>query len=342
MSRLRTLVAAAGVTLAAVLAAVPAAEASGVIRYAHFQPASLDQPKQAAALAFKSYVEAVTGGALEVEIYPASQLGSGTEVLEGLRLGTIQLAVVHDGPIATLFPPFQIFSIPYLFEDQAMAWAVLDGPFGRDFAEAMRQATGIRLLAFADNGIRHFTNNVRPIRSPADLQGIKMRVQESPIYQTLVSSLGGSPSVVPWAELPGALQQGVVDGQENGVTNILAASLYQYQRYATLDGHVYSLHAYLMNDAFFQGLSDSERQAVLHGIAIARTIHRGITTAQDMNASTLLSQKGVTVTALTPAQIDAFRQLAQPAVRAWVEREVGREWVDRLFAAVAAYKSGPM
>ncbi len=313
--------------------------AQKVIKYAHFQPASLDQPKQAAALAFKSYVESASGGELQVEIFPASQLGDAATVLEGLQLGAIEMGVVHDGPIASFFKPIELFSIPYLFDNQAMAWTVFDGAFGQEFAEAMRQETGIRLFALADNGIRNFTNDVRPVRSPEDMKGLKIRVQPSPIYQRLVESLGASPSAIAWPELPGALQQGVVDGQENGVTNILAASLYQYQKYVTLDGHVYSVHAYLMNDRFFEGLTPEQQQIVETGVDIAKVIHRGMTTAQDMNAATILSGVGMEVTTLTPDEVSAFREASQPAVIEYLEGEIGSEWIEKLQAAIEEYRS---
>ncbi len=324
---------------AAALLSAAAAQAQ-TIRYAHFQPAALDQPKHAAALAFKSHVEAATGGGLTVEIFPASQLGGGSEVMEGLQLGTIQLGVVHDGPIGASFAPFQVFQIPYVFPNQAVAWDVLDGPFGARVAEAMRAETGIRLLAYADNGIRHFTNNARPIESPADMDGLKIRVQPSPVFQRLVESLGASPTVVAWPELPSALAQGVVDGQENGVTNILAADLYENQQYVSLDGHVYSLHAYMVNDAFFRGLDAAQQQAVREGVEIAKWIHRGMTAAQDGNAGTILSEVGMEVSPLTPEQIAAFRDKAQGPVADWVAGEVGQDWVDGLFTAVEAAQDG--
>ena len=322
-----------GLLAGAALLTATAAQAN-TIRYAHFQPAALDQPKHAAALAFKSHVEAATGGSVTVEIFPASQLGGGSEVMEGLQLGTIQLGVVHDGPIGSTFAPFQVFQIPYVFPNQPVAWSVLDGDYGDRIAEAMREQTGIRLMAFADNGIRHFTNNERPITSPADMTGLKIRVQPSPVFQRLVESLGASPTVIAWPELPSALAQGVVDGQENGVTNILAADLYENQRFISLGGHVYSLHAYMMNDAFFQGLEESEQQAVLEGIEIAKWIHRGMTAAQDANAQTILSDVGMEVTPLSPDQVAAFRGEAQSPVAEWVVDQVGQDWVDGLFAAV--------
>ncbi len=309
-----------------------------VIKYAHFQPAKLDQPKQAAALAFKNYVEANSKGTIRVEVYPASQLGNDSATMEGLRMGTIEMAVVHDGPISAVYKPFMVFAIPYLFDDQTMAWTIVDGPFGQEMAQDMTRKTGIRLLAMADNGIRHFTNNKRPIKSPEDMKGLKMRVMTGPIWTKLVEPLGASPSPVPWTELPAALQQGVVDGQENGVTNILAASLYQHQKYITLDGHVYSWHAYMMNDRFFGSLTPEQQTIVLKGVQIAKIIHRGMTAAQDLNAPAILGTLGMEVTALSPEQVAAFRDKSQPPVKAWVEEQIGKEWVEKLFSRIEAYR----
>ena len=310
-----------------------------VIKYGHFQPAKLDQPKQAAALAFKNYVEANTKGSLKVEVYPASQLGGGPAVMEGLQLGTIEMAVVHDGPISATFKPFMVYAMPYLFDDQAMAWTIADGPFGQALAEAMRKKTGIRLFALADNGIRNFTNNKRPIRKPDDMKGMKIRVMTGPIWSKLVEPLGASPSPVPWPELPAALQQGVVDGQENGVTNILAASLYQNQKYITLDGHVYSWHAYMMNERFFSSLTPHEQEVVTKGVNIAKIIHRGMTAAQDMNAPAILGTVGMEVTALSADEVKAFRDKSQPPVKAWIEGQIGKEWVEKLFAEIEKYRA---
>jgi len=304
------------------------------IRYTHFQPASLDQPKQAAALAFKAYVEGVSGGDIKVDLFPNSQLGDANVVLEGLKMGSIQLGVVHDGPISSIYPTMMVFNLPYLFQDQTEAWYVFDSQFTKDLGEMMRKATGIRLLALADNGIRHFTNSKKEIRTPADMKGLKMRIQPSPFYDTLVRALGASPSAIGWTELPAALQQKVVDGQENGVTNILAADLYQNQKFITLDAHVYSYHAYLMNDKFFSSLSPEQQQIVLKGIEIAKWIHRGMTAAQDMNATTILTDKGMKVTALTAAELKAFRDAAQKPVADWMGTQIDKKLISDLINLV--------
>ncbi|MEO8082157.1 MAG: DctP family TRAP transporter solute-binding subunit [Caldimonas sp.] len=321
--------------LAASLCLAPsAALAQKVIKYAHFQPARDDQPKHRAALAFKAYVEKHSNGELKVQIYPAGQFGKDAETMEGLKLGTLEMGVVHDGAIAGVFKPINLLGIPYLYESHEHAWRVYDSKFGQDLANLMTQTTGIRMLALADNGVRHFTNSLRPIVSPADMKGMKIRIQPSPVFKSLVESLGASASAIPWADLPAALQSKVVDGQENGVTNILAASLYQYQKYATLDGHVWSVHAYLINDKFFQGLTPAQQKIVLDATRIARDIHRKMTADQDLAAKDILTKVGMTVQTLTPAQIGEFRKLAQPPVTEFVIKEVGKDWVDRLFAAI--------
>ncbi|MBL6930876.1 MAG: DctP family TRAP transporter solute-binding subunit [Rhodospirillales bacterium] len=316
---------------------MPLAANAKTIKYAHFQSADLSSPKHAAALAFKGCVEAKTEGGIEVQVYPASQLGGGPEVMEGLQLGTIQMAVVHDGPISAVYKPFAALAVPYLFDDQVMAWNIADGSFGKAMFEDMRKKTGIRVFGLADNGVRNFTNSKRAIVTPDDMKGLKMRVMTAPVWVKLVESLGASATPVPWPELPGALQQGVVDGQENGVTNIINASLYQHQKYVSLDGHVFSWHAYMMNDKFYSGLSKDEKSAVNICTDMAKIIHRGMTAAQDANAAEILGKKGLTVTALSPAQKAKFREKAQPAVRSWVVEQIGTEWPDKLDAAIKSY-----
>jgi len=200
--KLRRLPFMVAVATAAMAISLPAM-AEKLIKYGHYQPGKNDQPKHVAALAFKEHVEKSTNGSLKVEIYPAGQLGPAQQVMEGLRLGTVEMAVVHDGGIPGVYKTFNIFGLPYLFNDHAHAYAVLDGQFGKDLAEDMRKRTGIRLAAYADNGIRHFTNSKRPIRTPDDMKGLKMRVQPSPVFVKLVESLGASPTAIDLQRLTG-------------------------------------------------------------------------------------------------------------------------------------------
>ena len=322
----------------AALVAAPAAHAQKVLKYAHFQPAKDDQPKHVAALAFKEQVEKATNGSIKVEIYPAGQFGKDQPTMEGLKLGTLELAVAHDGAIATVYKQIGVLGIPFLYENHEHAWRVYDSKWKDEMSADMIKKTGIRMLGVADNGVRHFTNSQKPIHTPADMKGMKIRIQPSPVYKTLVESLGASASAIPWAELPTALQQKVVDGQENGVTNILAASLYQSQKYVTLDGHVWSIHAYLINERFYQGLTPTEKKAVDEAAQKAIAIHRKMTSDQDKNAKQILEKVGMQVYTPSAAQIGEFRQLAQPPVKQWAEKEIGKDYVDSLFKAIDATK----
>ncbi|OYW17557.1 MAG: hypothetical protein B7Z52_06595 [Burkholderiales bacterium 12-64-5] len=130
---------------------------------------------------------------MRVDIFPAGQIGPAPQVMEQLRLGSLEMAVVHDGGISGTYAPYQVFSLPFIWENQAIAWKVLDGAFGAEMAEDMRRRANIRLLGHADNGVRHFTNSKRPIVTPDDMRGLKIRVQPAPVFVKLVESLAADP-----------------------------------------------------------------------------------------------------------------------------------------------------
>lgn len=303
------------------------------IKYAHFQPEKMDQPQHVAAMVFKNFVEQQSGGRIEVIIYPASQLGDDKEILEGLKFGTVEMASVHDGPIPTVFKPAAIFGIPYIFDSPPIAWRVMDGWYGEKLNKAMIEQTGIRALAWSDNGVRNFSAN-KPLQTPADLQGVKMRVMVSEVYVKMVEALGGSPTPVAWPELYTALQQGVVDGQENGVTNMLAANLFEVQKYYMLDGHIYSVHVVLIGNKFFESLPKDLQEIVQKGAEIGKIVERGLVTTQDILAKEILGEKGMEIVPFTPEQKAEFRKLSQPPVVEWVKTQTDPQWVEDLFKAI--------
>lgn len=315
------------------------AHAEKIIRYAHFHPATMEMSNHAAAVAFKEHVEKKTNGSLKVQIYPAGQLGTAQQIMEGLRLGSVQYATVHEGGISSIYKTFNIFGLPFVFDSHAHAYKVLDGTFGKELSEDFLKKTGIRLEGFADNGLRHFTNSKRPIKTPEDLKGLKIRVQPSPVFIEMINAFGASPTAIDWSETPTALAQGTADGQENAVMTILSASLYQSQKHVTLDGHIYGQFAYMVNDRFYKGLTPVERGAVDEGGKIAIKIHRDITRALDMSAKEVLSGKGMVVTELTPAEIERFRAVAQPPVRKYLEASVSKEWTEKLLKAAEAARN---
>ena len=226
-----------------------------VIKYAHGGPPDpLKLPEQADAMAFKEYVESRSGGRIKVEIYPACQLGSEREMLEGVKIGNIEMANTSEGSVAGFYPEILATAIPYAFKNRRVAWEVMDGSYGQNLAADMLKKTGLRCLDINDNGYRNFTNNVRPVHTPADLKGLKIRTMENPAHMKMVNAMGAIATPIAWAEVYTALQLGTVDGQENPVSLIVAKRFYEVQKYCTLDGHIFSIDFTWINDKFYQSV----------------------------------------------------------------------------------------
>ena len=325
-------------TLAASIAAVSlmaAATASAqTLRFAHVDPDDWTSSKKGAAgQVFKNLVEAETD--LTVELYPAGSLGGETELIEGAQDGTISIAMV-SGAYANFCPAVAVTDIPYTFPSAPVAWQVMDGEFGTALAEHCLQQTGLRTLAYGETGFRHFTNSVRPINSPEDMQGLKFRVQTIPLYLEMVSALGGEPQGIAWGEVPTALATGVVDGQENPISVIYGNNFYEFQDYLTLDRHVYGVDHLLINDEIFQSLSEEEQAAVKRAAVVAGTTGRAIQQFNSAEGITKLEAEGMEITQPTAEQMEAFREAAQPPVQAYLSEELGddAEWIERLSSAV--------
>jgi tripartite ATP-independent transporter DctP family solute receptor len=213
---------------------------------------------------FEELVEARLPGRVEVQVYPASQLGSDKEMLTALRLGALEMQVPSSA-LHSVDPVLSLFDIPFLIEDRDQLRRVVNGPLGQEVRRRLR-GHGFELLGFWENGFRVITNNVRPIRRPEDLQGIKLRTPNDPGRIRLFRALGASPTSMPFGELFTALRQGVVDGQENPLSQIASARLYEVQKFLSLSRHVYSPGYPVMSRSFFLSLPP-DVQAVLRAVA---------------------------------------------------------------------------
>ena len=325
----------------ALMAVAPATVQAGptVIKLAHVDPEDVFISKKgAAARVFKDIVEAETSGAIKVQLFPAGQLGGERELIESTKLGTIQMSMV-SGAIAGYFKPAMVLDIPYLFSSAPVAWKVLDGPFGQELGDAILKKTGMRVLAYGETGFRNFTNSKRPITSPADLQGLKIRVMETPLYLTMVKSLGAAPTPIAWPEVYTSLQQGVVDGQENPVSVILQAKFSEVQRYLTLDGHTYGADFILINDSFYQKLSADQRGIIRRAAIVAGNCGRSIQQLNSAMGVSKLTAQGMVVYSPTPAERAEFKRLTQKPVIEWMKGQVESAWIDKLMSAVKEAES---
>ena len=325
----------------ALMAVVPAGVQAGptVIKLAHVDPEDVYISKKgAAARVFKDIVEAESSGAIEVQLFPAGQLGGERELIESTKLGTIQMSMV-SGAIAGYFKPAMVLDIPYLFSSAPVAWKVLDGPFGQELGDAILKKTGMRVLAYGETGFRNFTNSKRPIKSPADLKGLKIRVMETPLYVTMVKSLGAAPTPISWPEVYTSLQQGVVDGQENPVSVILQAKFSEVQKYLTLDGHTYGADFILINDRFYQKLSADQRGIIRRAAIVAGNCGRSIQQLNSAMGVSKLTSQGMVVYSPTPAERAEFKRLTQKPVIDWMKGQVESVWIDKVMSAVKEAES---
>ncbi len=286
---------------------------------------------------FKKVVEAETAGKIQVEVFPLFQLGQMMQQIEAVQSGE-QTAMTGTGGLPSFYPPWQVFSIPYLFPNVEVATDVMNySDFARKLYDDFRQKTGMRVLAMSQNGFRHFTNNKRTIKTPADLTGLKFRVMQGPIYQKVVESLGASAIPISWSELYMSLKTGVVDGQENAVSAIKMGSFDEVQKYITLDGHLWAENYLIMNDEFFNKLPRNYQMIVQNAgraAEIAGTASE-IIGSYYMGVDYSLS-KGMEIYTPTPAEMAKFRDTAQKPIIEWLNKEVGKEWVDQMMAATDA------
>lgn len=208
----------------------------------------------------ESKLEEKSDGHIQVEVFPNSVLGAEREMIEQTINGSIEMAVVSaDGATPAWVPDTQIFTVPYLFSSSEEAQDVADN-FLLDYLEPGFEKAGLVNFGFYELGFRHFTNSEREVQSASDMKGLVIRVQESATWQTLMESLGSIPTPLAFNELYGALQQGVVDGQENPLSTIVAQKFYEVQKYLVLDGHTYGAGAVLMNKTFYDSLSAEDQQ----------------------------------------------------------------------------------
>jgi tripartite ATP-independent transporter DctP family solute receptor len=317
------------------LSVTAASAADFTIRASHAE--STDSPLHKGWLVFEAYVEGASGGAIDVEVAPAGQLGSMTDSLEQVKAGAIQMAHSDEQVMSTFYKPMMILATPYLFSNDVEGMDFVDSPFFTGVRDTMAKESGIRLLAAASYGFRNFTNKVRPIKSAADMAGIRMRVPPSPMSLEMVKAMGGSPTPVPWEELYGAMQSGVVDGQENPIGVALDYSFYQVQKYMTLDSHQLGLNTFMINEAFFQSLSPEQRAIVVTGARMGAATEFGERNYQArVTAVDKLRELGMEIYSPTPEEAATFRDSVREPMQAYLKTELDPAFVDAVYAELEA------
>lgn len=337
MNRKRTVV---GVLVISILLATMTLSGTGlaaskiIMKVAHADATDVyTSRKHGQLVTFANLVNSQSGGRLEVQVFGAGAVGGEREYVEAVQAGLLQGGIA-SGVMGSFFPEAMITDIPYLFPSASVAWEVLDGPFGQKLSDMFLARTGMRNLGFAEVGFRHFSNSVRPVKSPADMKGLKIRVMETPIYVTLVKELGASPTPIAWTECYTALQTKVVDGQENPISTIVFANFQEVQKYLTLDGHVYGVDWFVVNDKFFKSLDKDLQEIIVDAAKISASVSRGLQQLNSAVGLETLAKGGMQIYSPTPEEMAEFKRLTQKPVVDWVKTQVDPKLVDELLKTV--------
>lgn len=285
-------------------------------------------PRHEAAVKFAEVLKAKSGGRIEVQVAPSAQLGDDAAMVTALRTGALDLSANSQGAVANAVPEYAAFGMPFLFTDAGAAFKLLDGPLGKELADKSAEK-GMVLLAAWDNGIRHMTNSKRPITKVDDMKGLKMRVPPDATLVDIMKSLGAESQQVKFAELYVALQQGVVDGQENPLVNIHASKLYEVQKHLALTSHQFQMTPLLMSKRSWDRLSEADRKAVQEAAAEATALQRRLSKEADEKVLAELKAKGVQVT--TPDKA-AFEKATAGVDDKWTGGPAGA-YVKKVIAA---------
>lgn len=296
----------AATTLFAALTMTAYAQSTVNIKLAHNGNTNPDDPQNVGVNAFKEMVEERSNGSISVQIYPAGQLGDARTIVEGIQLGMIEMADVENGPMGGFVPEAMLWDLPFIFRDIEHAHNVLDGEIGRSVQEKYTDV-GIRHLAYNDGGFRYFTNDQRPINTMEDLKGLKIRVMESEVMVDTINSFGASAVPMSFGELYTALQQGVVDGQENPMNLIYSQRFYEVQDYLSLSGHFYYPRQYIAAEKWWQTLDEEHQEIISQASVEASNIQRDSLAEYEIEMRSVLESNGMKI---NEVEKDAFIEAA--------------------------------
>ncbi|MCA0044872.1 TRAP transporter substrate-binding protein [Celeribacter litoreus] len=327
----------ASAALVGICLAASAHAADITIRLAHLNPEDpFGSHSGAMSSVFKSLVESNSNGRIEVQLFPNGQLGKDNEVIEQVRSGLVESVISSSGGMAQHYPLVGVFDIPFAFPNIGVASKVIDtdSSFGEAFVADLEEKTGLEVLGLLDSGgFFAFTSGKAPITSVADMEGQRIRTMTLPTHEAIISSLGGQPTALPWAEVYTALQTGVADGQMNPVPIIAFAKFDEVQKYLSITNHLITPYIWTMNAEFLEGLSEEDQYLVKWAADVATDAGRAMSRvieASDKGLPALAEKLDVNV--VTPEEQAKFAEAAQPAVRALIAESYGEEGTAMLEA----------
>lgn len=286
---------------------------------------------------FKEIVEAETNGEIKVEIYMNGLLGDDRTMIEGLQFGTLEAVGVSTSMLSNWAPPMLTFDLPFAFPNVETAYKVIDGPYGEKVGKLLEKE-GIVLLSYMENGFRLLTNNEKEINSISDVEGLKIRTMETPVHLATWEALGASPTPMAYTELFTAMQQGVIDGQENPYGNTAMDKFFEVQKYLTETNHVYNPMGLVISKQFFDNLSEEEKKIVKDAAVEAGKHQRELNQQETEQYKQILIDNGMDITELTPEQFNEFSKATKDVYEEF-RSEIGEEYMNEFLGELEKYKN---
>lgn len=295
-----------------------------------------DTPQHYGALEFKKMVEEKTDGRIEVQIFPAGQLGTDIETAEMMQSNTVEAGLIPTAKLSGFHAPLQLLDLPFLFPSREVTYKVLDSELAEDLFGPMEKI-GLKGAAFWESGFKQFTAN-NEIRKPSDFEGLKIRVMESPLLIAQYRALGANPVPIDFSETYNALQQKVVDGQENPLVSITKMRFYEVQNYMTLSNHGYLAYAFLFSKGFWDSLSAEDQEILFQAAREAATLEREETVRREDGFIKTIEESGTIVTRLSDEEMATFAETMKPVHEEFAD-VIGRDLLQKTYDLIQQFEN---
>jgi len=329
-----------GLTVTGVMSGVPMLAQAQDVKERNIKLAFANTADSAHGIGAKRLAEVIaqkSGGKLKLKLYPGGTLGGEVVVASAMQGGTIEMSMMGPGLLTGIDKEFGVFDTPFLFDNFKEVDAALDGPVGKKLLDKL-PAKGLVGLAYWDHGFRITTNSKRPIAKLEDIQGLKIRVQQIPVFIETFNALGANAVPLPFPELYTALEQKAVDGQENPFVSVEVTKFYEVQKYASTTRHAYSPLLVLASKKFWDQLSPDERKLLLDAANEVKAYERQVSRDMDAKAVETLKSKGVVITEISAQERARMREKLQPVIEK--HKQTVGEMAKEMTAAVEKIRAG--
>jgi tripartite ATP-independent transporter DctP family solute receptor len=296
----------------------------------------VEHPQGQGAKKFADLLSEKSGGKIKVRLFPGGTLGGDVQTVSALQGGTLDITVLNSGILAAQAPDFAMLDFPFLFNDADEAHAVIDGPVGQKLA-AQLESKGLVGLGYWDLGFRHLTNSQRPVTKLEDMQGLKVRVIQSPIYLETFSALGSNPVPMAFPEVYTGLEQHTIDGQENPFTVIEGNKFYEVQKYLSVTGHIFNPQSLIIGQKSWSRFNDDEKALIREAAAEAQQFQRELSSSSMDKARAALDGK-VAINDVSDAEKDRFRERVKPVIEKF-SQEIDGELVQMMYDEIAKVRA---